>query len=40
MKDDDSNIEEPDEVKKERKKMQVYLILSFVDLTGNTKKNL
>jgi hypothetical protein len=36
--DDDSNIEESDEVKKERNKMQEYMILSFVDHTGNAKK--
>jgi hypothetical protein len=40
MVDDDADVEESDEVKKERNDMQEYLILSFVDRTGTTKKNL
>jgi hypothetical protein len=38
--DDNANVEESDEVKKERNEMQEYLILSFVDRTGIAKKNL
>jgi hypothetical protein len=38
MEDDDSDVEESVEVKKERNEMQEYLILSFVDRTGNAKK--
>jgi hypothetical protein len=40
MVDDNANVEESDEVKKERNEMQEYLILSFVDRTGIAKKNL
>jgi hypothetical protein len=40
MVDDNANVEESDEVKKERNKMQEYLILSFVDRTRIAKKNL
>jgi hypothetical protein len=39
MEDDDSDVEESEDVKKERNDMQEYLILSFVDLTGTAKKN-
>jgi hypothetical protein len=38
MEDDDSDVKEPEEVKKERNNMQEYLILSFVDRTGTAKK--
>jgi hypothetical protein len=38
MVDDNANVEESDEVKKERHDMQEYLILSFVDRTGIAKK--
>jgi hypothetical protein len=40
MVDDNADVEESDEVKKERNKMQECLILSFVDRTGIAKKNL
>jgi hypothetical protein len=40
MVDDDTDVEESDEVKKERNDMREYLILSFVDCTGTAKKNL
>jgi hypothetical protein len=40
MVDDNANVEESDEVKKERNKVQEYIILSFVDCTGTRKKNL
>jgi hypothetical protein len=40
MVDDNANVEESDEVKKERNEMQEYLILSFVGRTGIAKKNL
>jgi hypothetical protein len=40
MVDDDADVEESDEVKKERNDMQEYLILSFVDCTGTAKKPL
>jgi hypothetical protein len=40
MVDGHAGVEESDEVKKERNDMQQYLILSFVDCTGNAKKNL
>jgi hypothetical protein len=39
MLDDNADVEESDEVKKERNEMQEYLILSFVDRTRITKKN-
>jgi hypothetical protein len=38
--DDNANMEELDEVKKERNEMQEYLIRSFLDRTGIAKKNL
>jgi hypothetical protein len=38
MVDDNADVEESDEVKKERNDMQEYLILSFVDRTGTAKK--
>jgi hypothetical protein len=38
MEDDDSDVEESEEVKKERNDMQEYLVLSFVDRTGTAKK--
>jgi hypothetical protein len=38
MVDDNAYVEESDEVKKERKEMQEYLILSFVDRTRIEKK--
>jgi hypothetical protein len=38
MVDDNADVEESDEVKKERKEMQEYLILSFVDRTRIEKK--
>jgi hypothetical protein len=38
MVDDNANVEESDEVKKERNEMQEYLILFFVDCTGTDKK--
>jgi hypothetical protein len=40
MVDDNANVEESDEVKKERNEMQEYLLLSFVDCTGTAKKKL
>jgi hypothetical protein len=40
MVDDNANVEESEEVKKERNYMQKYLILSFADRTGIAKKNL
>jgi hypothetical protein len=40
MEDDDSDVEESDEVKNERINIQEYLILSFVDRTGIAKTNL
>jgi hypothetical protein len=40
MVDDNADVEESDEVKKERYDMQEYLILSFVDRTGIAKKHL
>jgi hypothetical protein len=40
MVDDNADVEESDEVKKERNHMQEYLIMSFVDCTGTAKKNL
>jgi hypothetical protein len=40
MVDDYADVEESDEVKKERNEMQEYLILSFVDRTRIAKKNL
>jgi hypothetical protein len=40
MVDDNADVEESDEVKKERNEMQEYLILSFVDCTGTAKRNL
>jgi hypothetical protein len=40
MVDYHADVEESDEVKKERNDMQQYLILSFVDRTGNAKRNL
>jgi hypothetical protein len=40
MVDDNADVEESDEVKKERNNMQEYLILSFVDRTGIAKKSL
>jgi hypothetical protein len=40
MVDDNADVEESDEVKNERKDMQEYLILSFVDRTRITKKPL
>jgi hypothetical protein len=38
MVDDNADVEESDEVKKERNEMQEYLIMSFVDRTGIAKK--
>jgi hypothetical protein len=38
MVDVDADVEESDEVKKERNNMQEYLILSFVDCTKIAKK--
>jgi hypothetical protein len=38
MVEDNADVEESDEMKKERDKMQEYLILSFVDCTGTAKK--
>jgi hypothetical protein len=40
QKNDDSESEESDKVKKEKNKTRECLILSFVDHTGNAKKNL
>jgi hypothetical protein len=40
MVDDNADVEESDEVKKERNDMQEYLILSFVDRTGIAKTTL
>jgi hypothetical protein len=40
MVDDNADVEESDEVKKERNNMQEYLILSFVDRTRIAKKSL
>jgi hypothetical protein len=40
MVDNHAEVEESDEVKKERNDMQQYLILSFVDRTGNAKRDL
>jgi hypothetical protein len=40
MVDDNADVKESDEVKKERNDMQEYFILSFVDRTGIAKKNL
>jgi hypothetical protein len=40
MVDDNADVEESDEVKKERNDMQEYLILSFVDRMGIAKKTL
>jgi hypothetical protein len=40
MVDDNADVEESDEVKKERNEMQEYLILSFVDRTRIAKKTL
>jgi hypothetical protein len=40
MVDANAGVEESDEVKKERNNMQEYLILSFVDCTGISKKTL
>jgi hypothetical protein len=40
MVDDNADVEESEEVKKERNDMQEYLILSFMDRTGIAKKTL
>ena len=40
MVDHNADVEESDEVKKERNDMQEYLILSFADCTGTAKNNL
>ena len=40
MKDDEDIVDDTDEVKKERNEIRDRIILSFVDRTGNAKKNL